>query len=232
VSKRPTFYFSLRSPYSWMAYRDLLERYPDVAEAVEWVPFFEPDALSLRMLAERGEEFPYSAMSRAKHFYILQDVGRLTKARGLPLTWPVDREPVWEVPHLGYLVALRGGRGPEYIAAVYRARWELGRDICDPAVIADVATSLGLDPVEVSTAATDPELRLEGVEVLLRICRDGVFGVPFFVHRFSRFWGMDRLDEFAAHLRSKLAPAGALPATASSVSVGRSSEESHAGGCG
>ncbi|MET1071631.1 MAG: 2-hydroxychromene-2-carboxylate isomerase [Umezawaea sp.] len=232
MSKNPTFYFSLRSPYSWMAYRDLLAKYPDVAEAVEWVPFFEPDELSTRMLTERGEEFPYSAMSRAKHFYILQDVGRLTKERGLPLTWPVDRDPVWEVPHLGYLVARRAGLGREYVDAVYRTRWELGRDICDPEVIADVAVSLGLDPVAVSTAASDPALREEGVEILLRICKDGVFGVPFFVHRFSRFWGMDRLDEFAAHLRSKLAPACALPASATSVGLGRSSEESHAGGCG
>lgn len=232
MARQPRFYFSLRSPYSWMAYRDLLSSYPDVAAAVEWVPFFEPDALSTEMLTAAGEEFPYSAMSKAKHLYILQDVGRLTKARGLPLTWPVDRDPVWEVPHLGYLVARRDGRGPEYIAEVYRARWELGLDICDRAVIADIATSLGLDPVEVSTASDQPRWREEGVAILVEICRDGVFGVPFFVHRFTRFWGMDRLADFAAHLRAKLAPAGAMPASATSVGLGRSSEESHAGGCG
>lgn len=232
MAKQPRFYFSLRSPYSWMAYRDLLSSYPDVAAAVQWVPFFEPDELSTRMLALRGEEFPYSAMSKAKHLYILQDVGRLTKERGLPLTWPVDRDPVWEVPHLGYLVARAAGVGPEYIAAVYRARWELGLNICDRAVIADIASSLGLDPVQVSSASDSRVLREEGVEILLEICKDGVFGVPFFVHRFSRFWGMDRVADFAAHLRAKLEPAGAMPASVSSVGVGRSSEESHAGGCG
>lgn len=229
MSKNPRFYFSLRSPYSWMAYRELLERYPDVADAVEWVPFWEPDVLSQRML---GEDFPYSAMSRAKHLYILQDVGRLTKARGLPLKWPVDREPVWEVPHLGYLVARGEGRGPEYIAAVYRARWEEGRDICDRVTIAEIAASLDLDPTRVAAAGDDPELRAEGVEILREICQDGVFGVPFFVHRFTRFWGMDRLADFAEHLRAKLAPAAALPPAESAVGFGRSSEESHAGGCG
>jgi len=229
MSKHPRFYFSLRSPYSWMAYRELLERYPDVAEAVEWVPFWEPDAVSRRLL---GEEFPYSAMSRAKHLYILQDVGRLTKARGLPLKWPVDREPVWEVPHLGYLVARREGRGPEYIAAVYRARWEEGRDICDRVTIAELAASLDLDPAQVASASDDADLRAQGARILAEICRDGVFGVPFFVHRFTRFWGMDRLAEFAEHLRAKLVPAAGLPAPEPAVGLGRSSEEGHAGGCG
>src|SRR4030095_2728769 len=41
--RQPVFYFSLRSPYSWLAYRDLLDRYPDVAERVRWEPFWEPD---------------------------------------------------------------------------------------------------------------------------------------------------------------------------------------------
>jgi 2-hydroxychromene-2-carboxylate isomerase len=229
MSRNPRFYFSLRSPYSWMAYRELLAEYPDVAEAVEWVPFWEPDELSQRML---GEEFPYSAMSRAKHFYILQDVGRLTKARGLTLNWPVDRDPVWEIPHLGYLVARREGRGPEYIAAVYRARWEEGRNICDRVTIAEIAASLDLDPAEVAAASDDADLRTEGVAILRDICKDGVFGVPFFVHRFTRFWGMDRLADFAEHLRGKLTPAASLPAPVTSVGLGRSSEESHAGGCG
>ncbi|MFD3697137.1 hypothetical protein ACFWUZ_13460 [Streptomyces sp. NPDC058646] len=34
----PRFYFSLRSPYSWLAYRDLHERHPDVADVLEWRP--------------------------------------------------------------------------------------------------------------------------------------------------------------------------------------------------
>lgn len=232
MGKRPKFYFSLRSPYSWLAYRDLLARYPDVAEAVEWAPFWEPDEDNARALEQRGEQFPYAVMSRAKHFYILQDVARLAAARGLPLEWPVDRDPVWEVPHLGYLVAARDGRGGEYIAEVYRARWEQGRDVCDRSVVASIGESLGLDGSEVAGACEDPDWRARGVELLVDVCRDGVFGVPFFVHRFTRFWGVDRLPDFAAHVRSKLTPAGALPAASSAVGVGRSSDEGHAGGCG
>ncbi|MFI6206336.1 2-hydroxychromene-2-carboxylate isomerase [Streptomyces sp. NPDC051041] len=232
--KTPRFYFSLRSPYSWLAYRELLEYHPDIAAAVEWRPFFEPDATSERMLAEAGGTFPYTPMSRAKHLYILQDVGRIAKARGISLTWPVDRAPVWEVPHLAYLVALRKGRGPEYVAAAYRARWEQGRDICDRAVVAGIATELGLDPAQLSGAADDPELRREGVRLLLDIDADGVFGVPFFVHGHSRFWGLDRLPDFAVHLRERLVPARSMPEPAGAAAgLGtRTADDGHAGGCG
>lgn len=233
MARNPRFYFSLRSPYSWMAYHDLLREHPDVADVIEWSPFWEPDERNERALEERGEHFPYAAMSRAKHLYILQDVARLAAARGLELTWPVDREPVWEIPHLGYLVALREGRGPEYIAAAYRARWEEGRDICSRETVAGIASGLGLDADEVAFASESPEIRARGVELLMDICRDGAFGVPFFVHRFTRFWGVDRLPDFAAHVRSKLTPAAAPhPSPPTAATASRSSDEGHAGGCG
>jgi 2-hydroxychromene-2-carboxylate isomerase len=229
----PRFYFSLRSPYSWLAYRDLMERYADVARQVEWVPFFEPDETSERLLVARGGNFPYSQMSRAKHLYVLQDVKRLAAARGLSPAWPVDRQPVWEVPHLGYLVACDGDAGPEYIARVYQARWEEGRDICDPAAIAEIGASLGLDYDVLAAVGTDAELRNRGVDVLLEICRDRVFGVPFFVDGMSHFWGLDRLPDFARLLRVQRRSSVAEPVLlAADGGSRRSSDEGHAGGCG
>lgn len=231
--RRPRFYFSLRSPYSWLAYRELLDKYADVAAQVDWVPFFEPDERSDAMLTERGGVFPYAQMSRAKHLYVLQDVKRLADVHGVPVTWPVDRDPVWEVPHLGYLVAERAGKGPEYIAAAYQARWEQGRDICDPATVADIAERLGLDADEVSGAAERDEMREQGIQVLLEICKDGVFGVPFFVNGFSRYWGLDRLATFARDLRASVEPAKAMPEPVpAAVALGRASDHGHAGGCG
>ncbi|MDT9701432.1 2-hydroxychromene-2-carboxylate isomerase [Streptomyces sp. P17] len=224
----PRFYFSLRSPYSWLAYRDLLDRHPDTASALEWVPFFEPDELSRKLLAEAGGAFPYTPMSPEKHRYILQDVRRLAAERGLSFSWPVDREPVWEVPHLGYLAAARHGKGAEYIALAQRARWELGLDICDRAVIGGFGAELGLDPEELSCASDDSSLRAAGVRVLLEIQRDGVFGVPFFVDHFDKYWGVDRLPAFVAALAAKRAADAVGTPDASPVSV----DDGHAGGCG
>ncbi|MGW7362898.1 DsbA family protein [Streptomyces sp. NPDC054841] len=232
-NRTPRFYFSLRSPYSWLGYQQLMSSHPELADELEWIPFFEPDPLSARLLTEHGGTFPYSEMSRAKHLYVLQDVGRIAKARGLTVTWPVDRDPVWEVPHLGYLVAAREGRGHDYIAAVYRARFTEGRDICDRQTIAEIGAGLGIDQRLIAGASDNPELRAEGIRILLEICKDGVFGVPFFVHGFTRFWGIDRFDDFVEHLRTKARPATSVPEPlVGAVALGRSADDGHAGGCG
>ena len=230
VRRTPRFYFSLRSPYSWLAYRDLLDRHAALANRVEWIPFWEPDEHSTRLLTEAGGEFVYTPMSRAKHLYVLGDMRRLAAARGLTFTWPVDRDPVWEIPHLAYLVARRLGAGPEFIEHAYRARWQEGRNICDRATIAKIAADLGLPEAELAGAADDEAVRREGLDALLAIYRDGVFGVPFFANGFDKYWGVDRLDAFAASVEAS-APAPAPAAEAAGLAPGRT-DEGHAGGCG
>jgi hypothetical protein len=61
-----------------------------------------------------------------------------------------------------------------------------------------------------------------------------VFGVPFFTRGLSRYWGVDRLAEFAAAVRADLPAAKALPEPVppATVGLGRSSDDGHAGGCG
>lgn len=238
-SAPPRFYFSLRSPYSWLAYRDLLDGHAWLADRLEWRPFFEPDERSAKALAEEGGDFSYVAMSRAKHLYILQDVRRLTRERGLRMTWPVDRDPVWEVPHLAYLAAADEGRGREFVDRAYRARWQEGLDICDRAVIGDLARELDLDAARLASAADDPDLRARGVDALLALDRDGVFGVPFFVHRYDKFWGTDRLAAFAEAVAARTDPArqgaerpAAGPAAPLARDVPPGGDGGHAGGCG
>jgi 2-hydroxychromene-2-carboxylate isomerase len=233
VRQRARFYVSFRSPYSWLAYRDLAGSYPDLLRQLEWRPFWEPDEWSRRLLVEAGGDFPYVDMSRAKSLYILQDVRRLARRRGLRLAWPVDRKPVWEVAHLAYLVAARQGHGPAFAAKVYEARWERGRDISDPATIAAIAADLGLDPDALAHAESNPEVRRDGVRALLDVCRDGVFGVPFFVAGRERFWGVDRLPDFIEAVTGE-AVTGDPDVTAADAapSPAPAADQGHAGGCG
>ncbi|HEX6074150.1 MAG TPA: DsbA family protein [Micromonosporaceae bacterium] len=226
------FYFSLRSPYSWLAYRDLLTHHPDVADILEWRPFWEPDDGFLEMLTEAGGRFPYVDMSRAKALYILQDVRRLANQRGLKVAWPVDRKPRWEVSHLAYLVAQRHGKGPEFIAGVYRARWEQARDISDPETIAAIGSELDLDPVELVTAEKHPEIRDAALRALQAVDADGVFGVPFFVVGREKFWGVDRLPDVVAAVRARQSAPEPVPESAVAEPVAAAGDLGHAGGCG
>ncbi|WP_206068593.1 DsbA family protein [Nonomuraea composti] len=213
------FYFSLRSPYSWLTLHDLMGDYPELAERLEWIPYWDPEEALLKELNAAGGEFGYASMPKAKHLYLLQDVRRLARARGLAVRWPLDREPRWEVPHLAYLVAAERGRGREFVLRACELRWEQGQDICDPAVLARLAEDVGLPGDEAVAAADDAAVRERGVRALLSAYEDGVFGVPFFTRRYDKFWGLDRLAAFAE-------VAGARPAG------DRRPAEEHAGGCG
>lgn len=198
--KPPQIWFSFRSPFSWIAMHELNLRVPSARETFEFRPFWEPDANTAARLAERGGEIIYAPMSKAKHLYILQDTKRLAERSGLSMTWPVDMGPWWEPSHLGWLAAERDGRRWEYYDAVVAARWERGEDISDPAVIARAAETAGLDPASVSAAVDDESLRAAGADALYQAYHGDIFGVPYFVHRRQRFWGLDRLDWFVNDL--------------------------------
>lgn len=232
MSRPATFYFSLRSPYSWLAYRDLVSRYADVADQVRWEPFWEPDEGWQRTLTEAGGRFHYVDMSRAKALYVLQDVRRLARDRGLTISWPIDRAPRWEVAHVAFLRARSYGAGRAFVDAVYRARWEEGRNISDPATVGEIAGSLGLDPAEHATAVDDPTLRGETLDALLALDRDGVFGVPFFVAGRERFWGLDRLPAFVAEVRGSVPPLAPPAPDELAAAITPGGDAGHAGGCG
>ncbi len=198
----PCFFFSFRSPYSWIAARLIEEQLSAERTQIEYIPFWEPDEQTLSLLQARGGEFLYIPMSRQKHRYILQDIRRLTTKLGYRMAWPVDRDPWWDLPHLAYLAARRDGKEMEFFWAVYRARWEEGRDICSSDTIRALATEVGLDPTSIVESPNDQTIRQKGVEALYRCYRDDVFGVPFFCNRHARYWGVDRFDEFVASLTS------------------------------
>lgn len=231
MAASPRMYFSLRSPYSWLALHDLVTNDHDLVDIIEWRPAWEPDPESEALLKAAGGRVTYTPMSREKHLYILGDVRRLAEQRGLRIIWPVDRSPRWEVSNLAYLAAAETGAGRDFVVAVSRARWEQGADISDPATVAGIGATLGLDRARLARAAEDPALLAAGTTCLLDMYRDGVFGVPFFVHRREKFWGVDRLGAFLARVRATEAAAIAAHAVPGAVAAA-TVDDGHAGGCG
>lgn len=197
------FYFAFRSPYAWIGAR-LLEEYIDPADYhIEYRPFWEPDADTLALLTNRGGEFIYTPMSRQKHLYILQDIKRLTTRLGYTMQWPIDPEGAWwDLPHLSHIAVGRyaPAQQQQWFWALYRARWEEGRDICSVETIRELATENGLEPDLLAAAPDNPDIRQQGAEALYQCYRDGVFGIPFFIDGRNKFWGVDRFVDFAARL--------------------------------
>jgi 2-hydroxychromene-2-carboxylate isomerase len=223
--KRPRVYFSFRSPFSWMA---ILKAGLD-HDQLEFVPYWDPDPRTEAALKERGGEFHYVQMSKAKHLYILQDTKRQAARLNLAMRWPIDIDPWWEVPHLAFLMA----REQDAEAAFYReataARWERGEDICTPEVIAAVAERAGLDGAELAAATEDPKIREQGVDCLYQAYHDDIFGIPYFRTGRHRFWGLDRVDDFLDAV-DRPTPSPATPAV--TPATPQSYDTDTAGGCG
>lgn len=229
VVTQPRWYLSLRSPYSWLTLHDAPSRHPDLWRDSELRVFFEPDERTRADLEPHRAAVPYVPMSRAKHLYILRDVARLARERGLRPTWPVDRDPVWEVPSLPVLVALRSdpAAGRALALRLTRARWEEAQDICDRQVVARCATECGLSP-DLGNSVDDPAARELGVSALRAVHEDGVFGVPYVVVGREPFWGLDRLADAAAAHAARRAPGRGDQR----IGAGTVSDGDHAGGCG
>lgn len=210
MRKPPRLYFSLRSPFSWMAVRQLEERLPNAQDLIEYIPFSEPDPVSAAALEAAGGEFHYVAMSKAKHLYILNDTKRLAAKFGYTMKWPIDKgDEWWDLPHLAWFKAKELGVHNEYYAAVISARWERGENICDPELLLRICDDAGLDGAALVAAPGEEHIRAQGLRALMDIYEDDIFGVPYFKVGRHRFWGLDRLDDFLPALDQALAAAGA-----------------------
>ena len=205
--KTPRAYFSFRSPFSWMAL-ERLRKVPEATQRIRFIPYWDPDAQTEQALKDRGGEFHYIQMSKAKHLYILGDTKRLADRLGLRMAWPIDVDPWWEVPHLAWLQARRLGKAGEFYDAVIAARWQRGQDICDRELMRAIGTSIGADPDLLANAVDDPDIRTEAVDGLLAAYNDDVFGVPFFIAGRHRFWGFERLEGFLEALRREAGGSG------------------------
>lgn len=237
-SKPPRLYFSFRSPYSWLTVRRLRETVSDALTSFELLPYWDPDARTSRELAEVGGEFHYVQMSRAKHLYILMDTKRMAEAEGVTMAWPVDVDPFWELPHLGWLRARASGHGWRFYDEVIEARWHRGANICDEAVLAGCARRAGLDADLVTTAHLDDTVRKAGVECLYQAYLDDVFAVPYIKWGKHRFWGRDRVDAFLRvwHADGRPpaagAPAAEQPVAEAPAGLDKAYDTDLTGGCG
>ena len=178
------FYFSFRSPYAWLAAERLEGELGDLGVAVELLPIY-PTA----------ELFPNDpAAVPEKLAYIVQDILRLTRERGLSVRFPPPTDPDWSLSHAAFLYARRQGAGPRFLLAGFRKRFAEGLALGEDVVIADAARAAGLDPAAVVAAAHSEELRAEAAGAWRRATeRDRIFGVPSFVYAGKLYWGQDRM---------------------------------------
>ena len=188
---RVRFLVDVGSPFAWLA----AERVEAVVGEVVWEP-----VLLGAVFAARGSGSWSLTDAREDG---IAEVERRAAAYGVgPVRWP---EP-WPG---NYLLAMRcavaaadRGAARAFLLSALRAGFVDGRDLSDPAAVADAAHTAGIEGDDLLAAAATPEVkdalraRTESAIAL------GVRGVPTVLVGDQPFWGDDRLEDAARALRS------------------------------
>ena len=177
------FYFSFRSPYSWLALYRINLLHKELPVEMQMIPVFP---------AKDKENVMLSDQNKVK--YIVKDINRMASAYGFGIKWPDPFDTDWLAVHLSYIYAQGQGKGLSFCLALYSARFLQGKDIGDEQILRDTATSCGLEADVLIEAQSKREYKRNLLQGIAIAKQDAVFGVPYFIYKDSAYWGNDRLE--------------------------------------
>jgi 2-hydroxychromene-2-carboxylate isomerase len=188
-AQRIEFFFSFRSPYSYLAAPRafaLAERY-DVEVVFRGV----------MPMAMRGQSVPV-----AKRLHTLRDTKREADRLGMPFGRVHD--PLGDGAIRCLLVAEHAadaGRVEAFVLEVSRAIWAQAADVAGDDGLRPVCERAGLRWEACAAALADPALRARVDANTQRLAELDHWGVPVFAFGDERFWGQDRIEDLEAALR-------------------------------
>jgi 2-hydroxychromene-2-carboxylate isomerase len=194
---RLTFYFDVGSPYAYLASERIGALF---REGVRWQPVL------LGGLFKLTGRSSWALGDYQRRQVGMAEIERRARRYGLPpMRWP-DPWPS------NYLFAMRAttyafsiDRGHEFAAKAFRSAFQQGSDLSIAAHVLESAREAGLDPDAVRAATEDPAVKQALRDATERAHELGVFGVPTVAVDDELFWGDDRLEDAAAHVRAVLA---------------------------
>jgi 2-hydroxychromene-2-carboxylate isomerase len=184
------FFYEFASSYSYITALRIAPVAKAAGVTVRWRPFL----LGPIFKAQGWDTSPFN-LYPAKGRYMVRDCERQCGELGIAFRLP---EPFPQNTVLAARVALVGlehGWGEDFSRAIYRAEFAEGRNIGDPAVVAEIVQALSHDG-----AATLTRAQSDAIKGRLRAQTDeaqrlGIFGAPNFIARGELFWGNDRLEQ-------------------------------------
>ena len=196
------FYYSFRSPYSYLA-----------LPQIEALRASHEVEIAMRVVYPIAVRIPgfFKRVNPLWPPYLARDTWRLAQFHGIPYSWPKPDPIVMDIgsgevpaeqPYIGRIsrmgvAATEAGKGLEYIGALARKIWS-GKypGWNEGSHVADAAREAGLDPDTLELAAERDKERLEGVIAANEAAQTaaGHWGVPLFVFEGEPFFGQDRIE--------------------------------------
>ncbi len=184
-----SFWYDFASTYSYPAAMRLAERAQALGVTVAWRPII----LGPLMFEQQGlSDSPFNVVP-VKGAHMWQDMARICRAEGLafrrPRPFPQNSLRAIRLAH----AAQDQPWIDRFTRAVYETEFVAGRPIHEPAVLAGVLRSLGLDGDHWLARAEDPAVKAS-LKAQVQEAKDlGLFGAPSFVVGREIFWGFDRM---------------------------------------
>jgi 2-hydroxychromene-2-carboxylate isomerase len=188
------YYFDYASPYSYLADSQL----PALIERTGAEIVYRPVLLGA-IIVESKNTPPPSVPAKARHLPV--DLARWIKRYGLPWS-PNPHFPMNSVRSLrAALVLLDEGGFRPYHDAMFRAVWAEGENAADPAVVGEVASSVGLDASRLLERIEEPAIKERLEADTASVVERGAYGLPTFFVGGEMFFGNDRLEFVEEALR-------------------------------
>jgi 2-hydroxychromene-2-carboxylate isomerase len=190
------FYYDFSSPYGYFASTKISAVAGKFGYGVDWRPIL------LGAVFKVTGSGPLPSLP-LKGPYGLRDMARTARFHGIPYSFP-DPFPIpTQAPAriVYWLKDTAPGKVEAATLALYRAYFLDSRNIADPEIAAEAASTIGLEYAAALAATSDPALkdRLRN-ETQAAIDR-GVFGSPTVFIGEEQFWGVDRFDQIERWLR-------------------------------
>jgi 2-hydroxychromene-2-carboxylate isomerase len=190
------FYFDFSSPYAYLASTAIDGVAQKHGRAVRWRPY---------MLGVVYKSTGYHPLEQEnKRRYMMHDVARCARAMGVPFAVPARfPEALLAASRAVYWIDDQDRRkAGEFAKAAFRAYWQDGSNLADPAIVADIAAAHGIAAGALRTALDDPAVKDRFRRETEAAIAAGIFGSPFILVDGEPFWGADRLEQVDRWLAS------------------------------
>jgi 2-hydroxychromene-2-carboxylate isomerase len=185
------FWFDFASTYSYLA----AVRIRPLARRANIALRFRPFLLGPIFKAQGWDTSPFN-LYEAKGRHMWRDMERLAADLKLPFRRPDPFPQLSLLPARLALFGLAQGWGEDFSVAVFRAQFEAGRRIDEPATHAAILSALNVDPKAALDAAQSDDIKGRLRSQTEEAQRLGVFGAPSFTTAGGElFWGNDRLEQ-------------------------------------
>jgi 2-hydroxychromene-2-carboxylate isomerase len=192
MTARVEFFFDLSSPWTYLAFHNIRPMLRETGAAVAWRPILVGGVFNaVNRSVYAGREDPDSPRMR----FMIKSLKDWAAWSGVELDFPSEHHPVRSVHAMRFCCALEDDQPAleRFAEAAFRAYFRDRRNLDDPAVLVDIANTIGLDGAALAAAtATDPvkdRLRANTQQVIDR----GGFGSPTIFVDGDMYFGNDQL---------------------------------------